>query len=382
MIIYRAPLVIVATTLIVFHLLPPTTSLTVQQLFKPKQNPASPETDLLAIIRVPRDTLHQLEDFPSENSAKVKDNESSTVIRKARDSKFFSSDKLRSGFKDDPRADRSLKPEDNGDDDQSRKNNPNLGKRCSTCDNTYLRSSGYGQMRDRYDGYYSREPYSSYSRTRYDRVDPYDRYEKDRYYDDYDRGDSYRDTRGRNRYSSSYDRYEPRDRYYDRGLGYDNRGYDYRERDYYYSPYFRDRYEPEEDYYSRGSGTDNYSSRGYGRPDSYRTGSSGYGAYARGYSYGDRDRYGGSGGSGYGNYGSGGSGYGNYGSGYGSNYGSGYNSGYKPRYPSDEYDSGYRYTSYLYGRPSSTTIDPPRKNESDQGNTASPTQGSSSGRMD
>ncbi|CAG9773032.1 unnamed protein product [Ceutorhynchus assimilis] len=263
--------------------------------------------DLLALVRVARDV-----------------NKDDTVFRKTRDSSKY--------YEQSYKGDRSLKPEDNAEDDRDIKTSTALGKRCTTCDNGYLRPS-YNRGRENYN---DRDPY----RGRYEPYDRYDRY-NDRY-DDYDR-----DTRGRTRYSStSYDRYEPRDRYYDRG--YENRGYDY------YSPYSRDRgydaYSPYDDYYSRG-----YESRG-SRPE-YSGGNS----YARGYSYGgDRDRYGG---------------YGGYGTGY-----STYGSGSRSRYPSYDYDSGYRSTSYLYGRPSSTTTDNPKNSDSDQSNTANPVQGSSSGR--
>lgn len=70
-----------------------------------------------------------------------------TVVRKARDSKY-PSDKFTPSYRDGDRADRSLKPEDNAEDDRGTKSNTALGKRCTTCDSGYLRSS-YDRGRDR-----------------------------------------------------------------------------------------------------------------------------------------------------------------------------------------------------------------------------------------
>ncbi|KAF7281730.1 hypothetical protein GWI33_004440 [Rhynchophorus ferrugineus] len=242
----------------------------------------------LSIVRIPRkadDTQVVAEklEIPLENVG-----QDSSIVRKARDSKYFS-DRYGSGTK---ASTRSLKPEDNAEDGRSIKGNGSLEKRCSTCDTGYLKSTSFGtdRWRDRFDRY-DRDPYSS-SRFRYDpydKYDRYDRYDRDRYYDGYDDYDKdfYRDSRGRNRYSSYY---EPRDRYSDRGIGYDNRGYDYRDYRNSFSPYYRDRYDgyysPSEDYYVRGY--DSLSRGYYTRPD-YGNGYSG--GYARGYSYGgDRNR--------------------------------------------------------------------------------------------
>ncbi|XP_050293373.1 uncharacterized protein LOC126733929 [Anthonomus grandis grandis] len=312
----------------------------------------NPEAELLTIIRVPRDVSNP--EQPTKNP-----HDGVAVSRVARDSRYQTDKFATRRFKESEREDRSLKPEDHIEEERSTKSST-TGKRCSTCDNGYLGSSNYyNRGRDRYYDRYDRDPYQYSSRSRYD---PYDRYsERDnKYYDRYDDYDrDYRDYRGRNRYSTgSYDRYDPRDRYYDRGVGYDNRGYDLRSRDTY------SRYDPYDDYYSRGY--DSYASKGYGssRPDYYGTGGYYGGAstgYARGYSYGDRDRYGG------------------YGNGYGSQYGTGSS---RSRYPSTyDYDSGYRYTSYLYGRPSTTTDIPNKGSENDSANsnTMSPSQGTSGG---
>ncbi|XP_030762188.1 TATA-binding protein-associated factor 2N [Sitophilus oryzae] len=338
--------------ILTFHLVQSTT---LKDVFS--SLPQSTQNIELDIVRVPRKAEVNPEDgatFTEHIEIPVDESES-TIIRKARDSSKYYSDRFGASTKTNVR---SLKPEDNTDDGRNVKGNGSLEKRCTTCDTGYLRSSTYGggdRYRDRYDKYYERDPYSRYEK--YDPYERYDRYERERYpydrYDDYDR-DSYRDNRGRNRYSSYVDRYEPRERYYDRGLGYDNRGYDYRDYGDYrnsYSPYSRERhdgyYSPSEDLYSRGGGGyDSVSRSNYGRPE---YGNGGYYGYARGYSYGgDRDRYG---------------------VGYGS---------YRAKNPYD-YDNGYRPTSYLYDRPSSTTTDMPKLSDSDM-NTPSPSQSSSSGR--
>ncbi|KAL1509373.1 hypothetical protein ABEB36_004126 [Hypothenemus hampei] len=302
-------------------------SLTVTEIFKPNAQAG----DLVAIVRVPRNV------DPESKKGVLKPPDES-FVRKARDSKYYGT------YKDDPRTDRALKVADDQSVLDQTKSETSLGKRCTTCENGGYNRGGYDRGRDKF--YDIGDPYSTYMRARYD---PYNRYNREQYYDRYDDDDrdGYRD-RERNRY---YERYDPRERYYDRGLGYDNRGYDYRERD--YNPYSRDRYDPYDDYYNRGYDRGGYSSRASygGRPDSY-------GGYARGYSYGDRDRYAGSG-NGY-------SGYNSYGG------------GSRARYPAyDGYDSGYRYTSYLYDRPSSTTTDNPKNPNNEQGDTVSPPTGRS-----
>lgn len=110
----------------------------------------------------------------------------------------------------------------------------------------------------------------------YDRFDGYDRYDRSRYYE--------RD-RHHERRPDDYDDYPERDRYYDRysdrGVGYDNRGYDYRpsDRGGGYRPW---------DQTTRGSSGWDSQGRGYyfaaGRPS---TDEGPYGgSYASGWSYG------------------------------------------------------------------------------------------------
>ncbi|XP_057665499.1 eukaryotic translation initiation factor 4B isoform X2 [Diorhabda carinulata] len=233
----------------------------------------------------------------------------STPIRLAREIKYprYASDN----------TDKNLKPEDSTDRDI---NNSPPGKRCISCFSGYPSYSyqptydrpryNYDDIRGRdYDRYDDRDRYDRYSdRDRYYRGR--DRYDRDRYYDpyDYDRYNSYDRY---DRYNDRYDRYDG-DRYNsDRGIGYDNRGYDYR-----YDPYR--------------SSDDSYR---YGRPD---YGTSGY---ANRWNYGnsgsDRDDY------------------------YNRDRYPNYRPTGKDPYNRDPYNDTYRPTSYLYGRPSSTTLKPP-----------------------
>ncbi|XP_065157481.1 heterogeneous nuclear ribonucleoprotein A3-like isoform X3 [Atheta coriaria] len=260
------------------------------------------------------------------------------LSRVPRDNKYFlsryasaDSDAAASGP-----SSRSLKPEESPEARQAAsEQSSGVEKRCSRC--------GYGDYYDRYDSrsryggsddrYRSRYP--DYDYDRYDKYDRYDRYDsRDRGYDRYDR-----DRYDRDRYDR-YDRYD-RDRYQDRGIGYDNRGYD-----------FRGSSRPYDDI-SRG-----YDRGGYASGYNYGRGGDDYYYRDRGYDRNQKpldppiDRYGGYGGGyggSYGGYGS--SGYGSYGGGYGGYSGS---RGRDP-YNAYPYDNGYRGTSYLYGRPSSTS---------------------------
>lgn len=176
--------------------------------------------------------------------------------------------------------------------------NPQLAieKRCSRCDPLYpdyryepTRSRYYDDYDRRPSYYNSRDRYYDYPEDRYNRHDPYDRYEnRDRYYER-DRDRYYQDRRP---YSDYDDRdYRYYDRYNERGLGYDNRGYDYR------TPSDRGGYRPW-DQTTRGSSGWDSAGRGYyfasGRPSIDEQGSYG-GGYASRWSYGSsgggRDDY-------------------------------------------------------------------------------------------
>ncbi|KAL3277590.1 hypothetical protein HHI36_012932 [Cryptolaemus montrouzieri] len=233
---------------------------------------------------------------------------------------------------------RTIKPEDAQDTRDPA--GTNVGKRCIRCEpgryspyDPYDRR--YDGYRDRYDDRYDDQRDRYYDRRyddrryddrryddrRYDdrRYEPYDRYDR---YDKYERYDQRREYYDRDRDYNGRDR----DRAYDRGIGYDNRGYDYR--DYWGGYRERDRerdYRPSY-YEDRG---DDLAGRGYGgRPNDY-------GYWGRGYAS-------------------------------SWNYGGGRDD-YRDRYGDDRYRyrdpyDGYRPTSYLYGRPTSpisnTTMNP------------------------
>lgn len=219
--------------------------------------------------------------------------------------------------------DDTIKPEESPEARDDQDTRTNVEKRCSRCDSQYSDYNRYPSSYDtrtRYDGnrydnnrYDDRYYESKRNRDRYDYDDRdryYDRYDRDRGYDrrvDYDRYDrgydrgSY-DRGGYDRggydkggydkggydrvgydrgYDRGYDKHDNRDRYYDRGSGYDNRGYDY-----------RGGYRPWDETYRGTSGWDS-SGRGFyfatGRPES----SSSYGSgYASSWNYGGgRDNY-------------------------------------------------------------------------------------------
>ncbi|XP_044262675.1 mRNA cap guanine-N7 methyltransferase isoform X3 [Tribolium madens] len=317
------------------------------------------------------------------HSATVKDIFNLNTARVPRDNKYYP--RYSSSTTNLQPLNRAVKPEDSPEGETP--TNP-VEKRCTRCDSSYsdsrypyearpryderrYRPYEYDDRRsDRYDRYDDRR-YDRYDDRRYDRYDRYeDRYDRDRYdrrpgYDRYDRDRYDRYDRDRD-YGGRYDRY---DRDYDRGFGYDNRGYDYRDRGF-------------GDYQTSGGGWEG--GRGYGGRPEGGAGYWGTGGYASGWNYGggrdegrdrnpgpsccppdshtsvsplitiqpvDDKRYSGGGGGGAG----GGGGY------------------YRPR---DPYD-GYRSTSYLYGRPSSTTTN--RTPESDTGVTQSPEQDNTSG---
>lgn len=232
---------------------------------------------------------------------------------------------------------RPIKPEDLP--EARDRDNANLGKRCVRCD--YNR-----------DYYYRDYRYPSDYRSRYD--DRYDDRNDDRYYRDRDYRDrDYRDRdqyddRSRDRYSEEYDRryydsrrYNDYDRRYEDRDRYDRVRYDRRPE--YYDTYERDRYDKDDRnrYYDRNN-------RGGYRPyDETTRGTSGFDSTGKGYYFAvGRPEYS---------------------TGYAANWNNyddrnssrdrwreqGFSSSaYRPR---DAYDPGYRGTSYLYGRPSSTT---------------------------
>ncbi|XP_044262673.1 eukaryotic translation initiation factor 3 subunit A isoform X1 [Tribolium madens] len=366
------------------------------------------------------------------HSATVKDIFNLNTARVPRDNKYYP--RYSSSTTNLQPLNRAVKPEDSPEGETP--TNP-VEKRCTRCDSSYsdsrypyearpryderrYRPYEYDDRRsDRYDRYDDRR-YDRYDDRRYDRYDRYeDRYDRDRYdrrpgYDRYDRDRYDRYDRDRD-YGGRYDRY---DRDYDRGFGYDNRGYDYRDRGF-------------GDYQTSGGGWEG--GRGYGGRPEGGAGYWGTGGYASGWNYGggrdegrDRDydgfkpwdeTYRGT--SGWDSQGRGfyfatgipevgtqhwgSSGYLDRdrnpgpsccppdshtsvsplitiqpvddkrysgGGGGGAGGGGGY---YRPR---DPYD-GYRSTSYLYGRPSSTTTN--RTPESDTGVTQSPEQDNTSG---
>ncbi|XP_050510698.1 uncharacterized protein LOC126887310 isoform X2 [Diabrotica virgifera virgifera] len=248
-------------------------------------------------------------------------------------------------------TDKDLKPEDSPDRDRDSGSAP-PGKRCISCfasypqysnNPSYDRNRYYydDRSRDRdYDRYDDRDRDRYNERDRYDRYNDRDRYysrgrdrygDRDRYYDpyDYDRYDPYeRYDRYGDRQYDRYDRDRYDTRYSDRGIGYDNKGYDYR---------INDPYNKGNDDYNRGySGRPDYGTSGYASKWNY--GSSGGGRD----DYYSRDRY------------------------------PSYRPVSKDTYNRDPYNDTYRPTSYLYGRPSSTTPKP----SSGDSNTQSP-QGSS-----
>ncbi|CAH0553845.1 unnamed protein product [Brassicogethes aeneus] len=317
-------------------------------------------------------TLIVLLILPEIYSVTIKDVFTSTesLVRIPRDNKYYLG-RYGSGLKTDSPSERSLtlKPEDTPEKDSLQ--NTAVGKRCARCDSGYLdrdrdrydyrnryddrdirdrRRGGYeDRYQDRYDSRYEdRGSYDRYDRDRYndryqDRYQDRDRYD-DRRYEDYDRYD-----RG---YDRDRSRYDPRDRYSDRGVGYDNRGYDYRRGDYDRG----DNYRPYDETYRGTSGFDVNSGRGYyyasTRPDygSSYGGSGGSGGYASSWNYGGgkndyRDRYSSGGDGGY----------------------------YRPRDPYDGVGGGYRGTSYLYGRPSSTTTDRPTSSNNSSGGSVTQT---------
>lgn len=211
--------------------------------------------------------------------------------------------------------DETIKPEESPEARDEQDTRTNVEKRCSRCDsqysdynrNPYDTRTRYdsGRYDNRYDDHYDSR---RYNRDRYDYDDRdryYDKYDRDRGHDrrlDYDRYDRGYDRGGYDRggydrggydrggydrgiydrgYDRGYDRYDNRDRYSDRGVGYDNRGYDY-----------RGGYRPWDETYKGSSGWDS-SGRGFyfasGRPES----SSSYGSgYASSWNYGGgRDDY-------------------------------------------------------------------------------------------
>ncbi|GJQ87227.1 hypothetical protein Trydic_g8456 [Trypoxylus dichotomus] len=243
--------------------------------------------------------------------------------RLPRDSKYFVD---RSDGQRDITSSRLLKPEDSP---EARDSQANTGieKRCSRCDSyTDYRGSSGGAPYYRSDYTRYQEPARYDSRRYYeDRYDTYDRYDNyDPYYDAYSERDRYRRPSYNTR--DEYDRYEPRDRGYDSRYG----------------------SKPYDETYRGTSGWDS-SGRGYYSNRGSPEGAGRWGTYASSWGYGrdDRDR-----------------GYKDYGA------------NRNPYRPRDYFSYG---TSYLYGRPSSstTTSDPSNAQDSDNSVTDTPNDTSS-----